>query len=129
MEKEGTGINGSLVASKSHFTSQCCKNSALVGSAIYISEYPCARNLSPHHHPQMPSLSQNGSSGGLAFLNYFGFKEDVIVFTNLNVVFQETQKIVTASEPFIFQDFAVTAKVDELGTDKFTKISCFWILR
>lgn len=124
MEKEGTGRNGSLVASESHFTSQCCKNSGLVGSAIYISEYPCARNLSSPH-PPLHSLSQNGSSGGLAFLNYFGSKEDVIVLTNLSVAFQETQK----TEPFIFLDFAVIAKVDELGTDKFTKISCFRILR
>lgn len=79
----------------------------------------------PYPHPPLHSLSQNGSSGGLAFLNYLGSEEDVIVFTNLSVAFQETQKI----EPFIFLDFAVIAKVDELGTDKFTKISCFQILR
>ena len=66
---------------------------------------------------------------GLAFLKYFGFKEDVIVFTNLNAVFQVIQKTVSKSEPFTSLDFAVTVKVDELGEGKFTKITCIRILR
>lgn len=44
------------------------------------------------------SLSQIGLSGGPAFLKCFGFKEDVMVFTNLDVVFQVTEIIVTAPE-------------------------------
>lgn len=77
----------------------------------------CQESLPPTPPPPTVLSLPEWLIWGLAFLNYFGFKEDVIVFINLSVVFQETQKIVTASEPFIFLDFAVTAKVDELGTD------------
>lgn len=42
---------------------------------------------------------------------------------------RKSEKIVTASELYIFLDFSVIAKADELEKDEFIKITCILVLR
>lgn len=70
---------------------------------------------------------QIGSSGSPAFLKHFDSEETVIDFTNLDVVFQVTEKIVIILELFIL-DFALRAKADVLEMINSIKLFVSWFL-